>query len=177
MNTELIETLFKGLCSLPREAVYCLVNDSSKRIQIYSTSNLVAHLSRLTQEVGNYNNKELLKDLENLEFRILETEFPHEDSRSLKFKQLVEKYKKLGYEFYNDLNVASYRLKESFQYRDYKPYYVVGSKGTKSILIGVFSKYREARSFQAQYYPEGTIPKIVVAENEETKGWVEKNRE
>jgi hypothetical protein len=169
-----VETVLQDLCSLPKEAVYCLINEKDKRVQVFQTSNLVSHIGKLVLEIGSLNNKNLRLDLNNIKLLIVETKFENKESRNNVFKKTVEKYKKLGYEFYNELSVAQYKLKESFQYRNHKAYYVielVGAKGSKPIVVGVFTKWREARTFQDKEYPNGCIEKVVFADNEDTKNW------
>lgn len=171
-----LETVVQVLSTSPKECLYCLINEKDKRIQVYSTSNFLSHLSKLVQELGSLNNKELLIDLKNNKARllILETEFPNKLSRNNKFRQVVQKYKNLDFGFYNELSVVQYRLREIFRYRNNKAYYVielVGSKGTEPVVVGVFTKWREARGFQDKYYPSGCITEVVIADNDETRTW------
>ncbi len=176
MEYKSLETILFTLANSPKECVYSLVNEKDRKVQVFSTSNFISSVCRLVQDLGNYNNEELLKDLNNIKVCILETEFNSKESRNNSYKRIVARYKTQGYEFYNELVVVQYRLKESFQYKGGKPYYVyelVSHKGSKAIVVGVFSKYREARSWSEGHYPNGTIPKVVIAENIETKTWSE----
>lgn len=169
-----LETLMQVMATAPRECVYGLINESDKKVQVYSTANFLSHLTRLVQELGSVNNQAIKEDLENIVLVVLETEFPNIESRNNKYKTWVAKYKSQGYEFYNDLSVVQYKVKESFRYKDRKAYYVVelvSRKGGKAILLGAFSKYREAREFQNKHYKEGIIGNVVYAENAETEIW------
>lgn len=171
-----LETLLGVLSTCPKECLYCLINESDRRIQVYSTSNFISHISKLIQELGNLNNKAIKDDIQNIKVLILETEFNNSISRNNRFKQVVEGYKAKGYKFYNDLSVVQYRIRESYRYKNYKAYYVIellGSKGSKPILVGAFSKYREARAFQDKYYKHGIITSVVFSDSEETKLWQE----
>lgn len=172
-----IETLFKDLCMLPKEGLYCLINEEDKKIQIYNTVNIISSISRLSQEIENLNNSELKKDLDKVKLKILETNFKCKDSRNIRYKQVIQSYKDRGYKFYNELSVVQYIVKETFQYKDLKAYYVIELVNPSSrinIVVGVFRKYREARKFLKDYYPDNTIPKITIAENEDTKLWLSK---
>lgn len=71
------------------------------------------------------------------------------------------------------MNLAQYKLKQSFRSKDKVLYHVVELEGNKRrLVVGVFNKAKEARSWIAINYPEeDMITEVVVADNEETKNW------
>jgi hypothetical protein len=169
-----LETVLSVLASSPREAVYCLINEEDKRIAIYSTSNFISHISRLSQELSSANNREIRRDLNKVKVTILETVFRDKRHRNNLYRSIVQKYKRLGWTFYKDTNITQYKLKESYRHRNAVLYYVLTLENPKgrSIVVGVFEKARDARTFKASHYPDAeVITEVVVADNDLTKSW------
>lgn len=166
--------LLQTLAAAPRECIYALINEADKKVQIHCTTNFLTHISKLTQELSHLNNQALKADLDKIQLVILETNFNSAADRYAQYKRIAGEYRTKGYEFYNELSVVQYKLRESYKYKGGKPYYfieLVGGKGSKPVLVGVFAKWREARGFQDMYYKDGIITKVVVADNELTRGW------
>jgi hypothetical protein len=167
-------SLLRYLSQAPKECLYALINESDKRIQVYSTSNFIGHISRIAQEIGTLENRILKHDLEKIKLCILETEFDTKLHRDNKYRALVTKYKAEGWEFYSDTNIAQYKIKEGYKTKDKQLYYVLEleDRNKRRLVVGVFDKASEARLWKYRNYPrEGIITEIVIADNEWTRNW------
>lgn len=168
-----LSNLLSILGSAPKECLYALVNEEDKRIQIGSTSNFIAHISKLAQELGSLNNRVLCADLGKLKLLILETEFRDRAHRKNRYREIHTRYKNLGWSFYSDTNITKYKLKTSYKSRNHVLYYVIELESNKRrLVVGVFKTARDARSWKQTHYPdENMITGVVVCDNEETKSW------
>lgn len=170
-----LENVLGVLTQSPRECLYCLINENERKVQVYSTSNFISHISRLVQEMNSLNNKELKQDLLKVKLVILETEFDNEEHRKRRFVSVCNKYKDSGYTFYRDTNIAQYSLKESYRYKKGQLYYVLELENPRGdrTLIGVFKRAKEANEFKKLHYsnPE-IITEVVKSQNEETQLWL-----
>lgn len=175
VDLKCLETVLGVLAQSPRECLYAVINESDKRIQIYSTSNFVSHVSRLAQELEHLNNRLLKEDLHKVKVVVLYTEFRDKKHRYNLYRSEIQKYKNLGWTFYSDRNIAQYTLHEAYRYKDHVLYYVIElvARNNDRIVVGVFSKAREARDWRDTNYPNrDIITEIVVADNDLTGSWL-----
>lgn len=159
-----LETILKVMSSCPKECLYAVINECDKRIQVFSTSNFISHISRLAQELGHLNNKPLLEDLQNIKVVILETEFRDKKHRYSLYRREIQKYKDGGWTFYSDRNVALYRLNQGYKYKGHKLYYVVElvARNGDRTVVGAFTKAKEAKRFISEHYSNDIITEIVI---------------
>lgn len=174
-----LETLLATLASAPKECLYALVNKKDKHVQIFSTANFISHISKVTQELNTLKYKSLAADLDKIEVVILETSFgTGPTSRPNKLRKHESTYKKDGWTFYKDLNLARWKLKEGYKQWNQTLYYVLEleTKAGQRCVVGVFSKAKDASSWKAANYPLGDniVVEVVVADNELTRSWLEK---
>ncbi len=169
-----LETILNTLSTSPKECLYAVINESEKRIQIYSTSNFVSHVSRLAQEMNSLKYRLLRDDLNKVKVIILETKFRDKRHRDSLYREYTQQYKNNGWVFYSDRNIAQYKIHESYKYKNNVLYYVIElvTGDGRYTVVGVFSKYKEARDWKQTSYPnEDMITGIVVCDNDLTSSW------
>jgi hypothetical protein len=153
-----LETLLSILDSIPTACIYALVNESTKRFQVYSSTNTPSHLLSLIRRIKSDPKEFLLReDLGGCILVILETK---NMSRNRQL-ELINEYVSRGYSQYRMYSPIRYKLKTEVD-TERRAYclYLVNSKGNHKVLVGVFRKHRELQKFVDTHYAKG-ITKIV----------------
>ena len=153
MNIIPLETIVSLAQSLPVSCIYALVNDDTKRFQLYSSTNTTIHLLSLIRRI-NEDPKEFLlrEELAKCKLVILETQQITKD-RQL---ELISEYLDNGYTQYKLYAPIKYSL-ETLVDEERRMYclYVVNSKANHRILIGRFRKHKTLRQFIEKHYGTG----------------------
>lgn len=148
-----LETIVSLAQSLPVSCIYAIVNDDTKRFQLYSSTNTTIHLLSLIRRI-NEDPKEFLlrEELAKCKLVILETKLITKD-RQL---ELMAQYVDNGYTQYKLYSPIKYSL-ETILDPDRRMYclYAVNSKGNHRVLLGRFKKYRLLQSFIKEHYGTG----------------------
>lgn len=153
-----LETLISILDSIPVACIYALVNESTKRFQVYSSTNTPSHLVSLIRRIKSDPKEFLLReDLSGCSLVILETK----DMSRNRQLELINEYVSRGYSQYRIYSPIRYKLvTEVDSERRAYCLYLVNSKGNHRVLVGVFRKHRELQKFVESHYAKG-VTRIV----------------
>jgi hypothetical protein len=167
-NIELFDPyLINDLVQLSEMCVFGLVNEETKAILIYRTTNIVTSLSRIIREYR-YSNKNILK----LNLIIIET-ITDKANLWVRYNYWTKYYSNNGF---NLMNKSRYNIKYKLRKQilgDFRMktnvralfYVKVVSRRHKEVVVGVFDKVSEMDQFTAQYYPDGLIENITYSSN------------
>lgn len=152
---------------LASNCVYSLVNHSKKAVQVFGSTNGLAHLARILVEIktsGEY--KEMLEDLSKLEVVILET---NPSNIKVAIHCWMEKYLQEGYRLYKDTSPIRLTLETRVENIRGKLRYCLYAVGKRSYrkLLGVFDKKRDLLEFSNANYKGDRISTLVVHESVE----------
>jgi hypothetical protein len=158
------------LMSLSSSFVYALVNDSRKMVQVYGSVNMLVHLGHLLEEIrasGEYST--MLEDIQNLKIVLLETNVPSKDIK-LTISNWISKYKDSGWILYKDISPMRLVLETRLEYRAGRLHYFLYAvgQGKYRLLLGVFEKKKDLKSFCHANYPGDRISHVVVHESAST---------
>lgn len=169
--------MIDNLVHLPEMCVFGLINEESKIVLIYRTTNIVTSLARVIRDYK-YSNKNILK---NFKLIIIEK---IEDSNNLwiKYNFWVNEYSNKGYTVYNRSKYKMrYKLRKQilgdFRTRNELGvlfYVKVVSSRYKEVIVGIFDKVSDMDAFTDTYYPGGLILHLEYAKNSITKEYYAK---
>lgn len=155
-----IET--KSLIRATSSGVFCLENSAKKRVYINFSKNMLGYVSRVFEELqsNRFPLKDMVRDLDNLEFKILES---RDDIETMDY--WIEHYQSQGWTVYNanskrplprtprviiaDLNKSLVEARLYNRRGDYE-------------VVGVFNNVPEANSFMESCYGDNNPHKLRV---------------
>lgn len=160
------------LLDIPQCGIYALINDSSKRVCLYYSINIMSHFLRLLEDIKNkrVSNKHLVKYSGSYRFEIIE-KLPIPTSNQERNLQLysirdVQKiWEDKGYRATVPSNVPVYRFVTRLEVSGMK-LFIVSKKGDE-LLLGVFSSKSECTDYMSFL---GT-PKYIVCTNSLTSNY------
>lgn len=155
-----LETLLK----VSGSSVYALVHRSKSMVQVFGSTNTVKHLGGILEEIktsGEYRN--LLEDVSEIDFVILETNVLKEDLR-ICIANWISKYKKKGYTMYKEISDSRLVLETRIEFYAGKPKYYLYAVGTGSYekLLGIFKWKKDLKEFMNANYEGDRISTLVV---------------
>lgn len=161
-------TTLRQIQELPQDAVFGLINDSTKECYISHTTNLKARIGLILTD-----NEFILKDDTRLIVFV-------DGIQDLKYKLMyaqyfLDKYIRCGFKNIGVVRgYINYRV--SVQYSDLlnEALVVLINKRKDKQVVGVFKTVEEANSFVEQYYVKGALVQPVYAINGRTRKWVYK---
>jgi hypothetical protein len=155
-------SLLQDLVALPRACVYALVDEVGQRIQVFSTLCMTKHLGTMLDEIsvsGEY--KSLWQDIQKLKLIVLETIDPK--NRKVRHGYWVSYYRSLGWSFYKDNAPVTYSLetKVGFRFGTLSYFVWLRNKRKDKILVGIFTRKKEMKTWIDTYYPDGIVRDVV----------------
>lgn len=162
----------KELWELVGQAVvYGFVNDRDKKVQVFSTIDLLGHVTRVIKELGS-TYQGLREDVQDEVVKVVILEKVEDlEYMRLRQRQWMSSYESQGYKFYKESNPVNYVLHRSIRRYWKHTYYFVSLENTrrsKEIVVGLFKTKALADSFISKYYTP-VISDVVYANNSETK--------
>jgi hypothetical protein len=162
-----IETLLY----LSGSSVYAFRHRSKKLVQVFGSTNVLSHLGRTMDEIKtSVEYKNLLDDLSEIDFVILETSIPKSEMK-VSISKWIEKYKDDGYVLYKDISPIKLVLETRIEQRGYAIrycIYAVSSTGSYRKLLGSFKYKRQMKEFLNANYKGDRISSLVVHESAST---------
>lgn len=176
---ELNDTIRYGindLYKLTEPCIYAIRNDGSKLVYVGYSKNLLASLGRILGDVESYGS--LKNDIPTAYVQVLCTDASVLDSvklTRLNVSLYAQQYKDAGYSFYKPTNLVKYKVDVKIYANQCQAFYVVDLVNSRNekILVGVFTKAEEYKSFVSKYYPDDTVTHFYSANNPLTKQWRE----
>lgn len=169
--------VFKMMYKQSNSGIFCLINESKKRVYISYSKDIITSLARMVRDIRSKNviYKQLIKDVRSLEFLLLEDINIYDTDICIhtKLDYFITFYKQLGYELYND-KYKLQKLKVSLEVNlnDNLVYVKLVNKRYKKIVVGVFDKMYDAELF-ATVFEIMDIVKPVYSINELTRTYIE----
>jgi hypothetical protein len=156
--------------------IYCLINESKKRVYISYSKDIITSLSRIVRDIRSKNviYKQLIKDVRGLEFLLLEdiNIYDSEIDVCTKLDYFITLYKQLGYELYNDkYKLQKFKVSLEVDLNDNLVYVKLVNKRYKKIVVGVFDKMYDAEEF-ATLFETMDIIKPIYSINNLTKSYI-----
>lgn len=169
-----MENVLNTLLSIPKSALYALVNRHDNCIYLAYSTNVFMSLALVFQHCGNKEKKyrKLNEDLGKCELVVL--------FESKKVDDLIQQYS-YYYDYYNLLGYTHYRKYKGKRYKirtdikDDKVFVSLETSRKNTKVVGVFDKMKDANEFIATHYTSDYL-KPVYAKNELTKSYMESER-
>lgn len=159
-----IETLLDG--HVP--GIFVLVHELEKKIDVRYSMNCSFAIASILRCIDG--NRELVQDIEHLEYKIIETMSLDPDLLKIRHAYWVKHYKDLGYSFYRKINCVEYKFrKEIDKKKELVKLYIV-NRFRRKILLGIFVDNPSLEEFIETYYKDG-INSIVYYNNELTRNY------
>lgn len=151
--------------------VYCFVNDLGKKVQVFSTVDMIGHVGRVIRELGS-SWKVIGDEVEEVKMKTLETGISKDD---LLFRQAcwTSDYKARGYTVYKETRSVKYSVFTTFEKLGHKYKYFVSlrnARQTEKIVVGVFATKKQGDEFVRKWYKDPVnITRITYSGSPDTK--------
>jgi hypothetical protein len=159
-----IETLLEG--HVP--GIFVLVHELEKKIDVRYSVNCSFAIASILRCIDG--NKELVQDIEHLEYKIIETVPLDNDLLKIRHSYWVKHYKDLGYSFYRKINCVEYKFRKEVDKKNSLLKLYIVNRFRRKILLGIFEDDPSLEEFIETYYKDG-INSIVYYNNELTKNY------
>ena len=157
--------LMLTLMDMNKPGVWAFVNDRDRIVYLSYTNNILTAVSRNLKELNDktHSCRRMIRDKSKLQIQIIES-----GCQKAKLGYWVDFYRNRGYSLYRNNNgEVTYKTRVAVT-SDYLIHVLLVNKRNDKIVVGVFSKMEEAKSFIQTHYPD-KIHKIVYSDNPLTK--------
>ncbi len=158
----------------PRQVIYIVYSENSKKYWLNYATNLYLSLNSLVDLMETPKLSAMVSDLDDLKLSVVEKNVPNATAKI----KLIYKYRKkmeaMGYSLYCPIKHCQYQLKETIEIdkTNGRPFVVLylkdRHKNYEPILLGVFDSKEECSNFRNRHYRNNIIKEIVVSDNELT---------
>lgn len=138
----------KNLKEICVPGVYCFVNENDKKVFISHSTNILNSVSKILLEISNgiYTKKDIIKDVEKLEFKVLEKE-EFRIARLVKLEKYIIEFKVAGYELYNRSNFSPKYKIDYYITKDFEVWVCLVNSRYKKFMVKQFSNVDAAKNF------------------------------
>lgn len=170
---------FVDLLHLPRECVYALVCNASKRFLVGYTDNLLSALYRLSKDLETPKYALLKKDINEVEVVVLEVGVQSKRDKKIRVDKYVSDYLSKGYTQYSPSNLVKYTVHTDVIVHRNTTFLIVYLKDKRcnKVVVGLFKSKNVMDDFVNTYYPNMKCSGIYYADNKYTLRYREKNNE
>lgn len=157
------------LQSLPQNAVFGLISDSSRECLISYSSSLKSRIGQILDD-----NQDIIKEdtrlvifdtVQDMEYKLIYAQYYRQ-------RYLDMGYKNVG----SAVQYINYRVKVQFSTLLNEVLVMLVNKRKDKTVVGVFKSVDDANSFVEQYYTGKDIVLPVYAINKDTRSWVVRTR-
>lgn len=165
------------LAHLPEMCIFGLINNETKTLLIFRTTNIVTSLSRILKDYK-YSNLNIVTD-----FKLIIIEnIKDKNNLWVRYNFYISHYSNAGYAIHNRCKyniryklrkqiLADFRMKSNVRALFYVK---VVSRRYKEVIVGIFDKVEDMDSFTDTFYPDGLINNITYSSNHLTKEYYAK---
>jgi len=170
--------IVKQLRELPEGCTFALYNPIRKKSQLFICKNGLIRIPRIINDLrtNEHTNKELCRDLEDLELIILETSNDYSLLR-LHVQYWYDYMKDIGLETYSKHTYLKYKARVNVGYDfngEQKVFVELVNRRNESFIVGVFDNMYDAKTFKVDYFDSMKYVYPVYANNESTKKYSER---
>ena len=158
---------FNDYLRLPRECVYALVCDETKRFVVGYTEHLMGAIYRVSTHLETPKYMHMRCDIEKIKVVILEVGIQNKINKKILVSYYFDKYKALGYSEYYPSNLVRYSVHTEIITRYGVASFLVYLKDKRGnrVPVGIFRKKTEMVKFIDTYYPNYQCKGIYYADN------------
>lgn len=161
MNNEFL----RQVNSLPLDAVFGLISESSKECYISHTVNLKARIGQILAD-----NEDILKD--DTKLVVFCTGFSDSEYKRIYCQYYLDKYIANGYTSISPTdNYINYKVRIQYSEALKEVFVLLVNKRKDKKIVGVFKQMDEAQEFVSRYYADGSVIQPIYAVNDETRLW------
>lgn len=170
---------YADLLYMPRECVYAVVCNASKRFMVGYTDHLLSALYRLSKDLETPKYALLKKDINEVEVVVLEVGVQSSRDKKIRVDKYVSDYLSKGYTQYSPSNLVKYKVYTDTIVHRNTTFLVVYLKDRRcnKVVVGLFKSKKVMDEFVNTYYPDMKCSGIYYADNKYTNRYREKNNE
>lgn len=167
------------LMVMPKECVYALICEASKRVLVGYTSDLLLALQRINSDLETPKYMLLRNDINDVEIVVLEVGIQNNINKKIRVDHYVSDYLSKGYSLYTPSNLVKYTVYTDTIVHRATTFLVVYLKDRRcnKMVVGLFRSKKVMDEFVNKYYPGLKCSGIYYADNKYTNEYRKKNND